>query len=95
MSPPAGVHARPTATPGRFTRSAISVSTRTWMLPRNSLSNILVDNQLLRLAFHNTPRFFAAHRSNHLLELANAGLARVVPHNVANGSLREFDLLRR
>jgi hypothetical protein len=29
ISPPAGVQASPTATPGRFTRSAISVSTRT------------------------------------------------------------------
>ena len=50
-SPPAGVQARPTATPARLVRSAISVSTRTLMPPRNSWMTSGVIDQLLGAAF--------------------------------------------
>ncbi len=90
MSPPAGVQARPTATPGRFTRSATSVSTRTWMPPRKSFSTSRVTIKLFSLAFDHAARFFSAYRADHLLELAHARFARVVAHDVPDRSPREI-----
>ena len=91
MSPPAGVQARPTATPGRLTRSATSVSTRTLMPPRNSLNDLAGDDQLFGLAFDDAARLLAADRADDLLEFAHAGFARVVAHDVADRLLGKLD----
>ena len=95
MSPPAGVQARPTATPGRFTRSATSVSTRTWMPPRNSLITSRVTTSFS--AWPSTTRRACLRQTvpMRLLQFADARLPRVVAHNVAHRILGKLDLLGR
>src|SRR5580692_4089438 len=76
-SPPDGVQARPTTTPDRFVRSAISPSLRTLIPPRNSWTTSLVTISLSVLP--------SARR--------RACFTRVVPDDVAHAFFRKFNLL--
>src|ERR1039458_5637050 len=97
MSPPAAVQARPTATPGRLTRSATSVSTRTRMPPRNSLSTSRVTisfsflpSTTRRACLRQTVPSAPSGRPS---PLAHPGLPRVVAHDVEHRILGKLDLL--
>src|SRR5205823_1590128 len=52
------------------------------------------DDQLLRLAFRDAPRFLAADRAYVALQIADARLPRVMADDVADRFFRELDLLR-
>ena len=59
------------------------------------LQHFARDDQLFRLAFDHAARLLAADRADHLLQLAHAGFARVVAHDVPHRLLGKLDLLRR
>ena len=79
-SPPAGVHARPIATPGSLVRSSIS-SSRNVGAPSISTttSGVIATRRLV--AFGAAPRDLAAERADLALEVADAGLARVAANH--------------
>ncbi len=86
-SPPAGVHARPIATPGSLVRSSIS-SSRNVGAPSISTttSGVIVDRRLV--AFGAAARDLAAERADLALEVADAGFARVAANHGANAPRR-------
>ena len=75
-SPPAGVHARPMATPGSLVRSSIS-SSRNVGAPSISVTTIGVIVSGRLGAFGPPARGLAAERADLPLEVADAGFARV------------------
>ena len=75
-SPPAGVHARPIATPGSLVRSAIS-SSRKIGAPSISTTTSGVMTSAASCAFGPPPRRLAAQRADLAIEVPHARLARV------------------
>ena len=92
-SPPAGVHARPIATPGSFVRSSIS-SSRNLGAPSISTttSGVIAERRLVALGA--TPRGLAAERADLPFEVAHARLARVAANHRPDRRIGERQLLR-
>ena len=76
MSPPTGVQARPVATPGTLVRIATSFSNL--RAPRIACRSSGSMRTRSRAAFGDAHRDVAQHRADLALEIAHAGLARVV-----------------
>ena len=89
-SPPTGVHASPTATPGRRVRSATSVSVRNRGAPRSCSTISGVISTFSRRSFGDAARLLAADRADLPLQVAHAGLARVAPHDKAHRVVGEI-----
>ena len=81
MSPPTGVQARPVATPGTLVRIATSFSNRGG--PRIVGEIAAVDADRPAGAFGDAHRGMAQRLADLALEVAHAGLARVVVDDVA------------
>ena len=93
-SPPAGVQASPTATPGSLVRFSISSSRNDGAPSMLTIVSGVIDDLGL-VPFRAAPRDLPAQRADLALEIAHAGLARVAADDVANRGLRELDLLGR
>ena len=93
-SPPAGVHARPMATPGSFVRFSISSSRNVGAPSISTTTSGVIDDARL-VAFGAAPRDLAAERADLALEIADAGLARVAADDRRDRRVGELDLLRR
>ena len=87
MSPPAGVQARPTATPGCPARSAISGSNRTGPSSSARSSGAIVTGPVSSV-LGDAARDLPAHRADLALEVAHAGLARVAAGSARAASRR-------
>ena len=96
-SPPAGVQARPTATPGRLVRSAISPigadldaaqKSSSAPVPCVTTSFSVLPSAMRRACLRQMVPIVA-------FQVAHARFARVVPDDEAHRFFRKFDLLRR
>ena len=95
MSPPAGVHARSNGHAGPLYALRDFGVHAHLDAAEELLEHFAGDHQFFIVAFDHAPRLLAADRAQHLLQLAHAGFARVVAHNVAHRVLGKLDLLRR
>ena len=93
MSPPTGVHASPVATPGRLVRIATSFSNRA--RPEDGRQVAGIDDDARRRALGDLHRRAAEHAADLALEIAHAGLARVVADDRADRGVGELGLLGR
>ena len=90
-SPPVGVQARPVATPGTLVRRRCSAKTR--RRPSSSRARLAGDLDLaLGLALGDVAGDFAADRADLALEVADAGLARVLLDDRGQRGVGELDL---
>src|ERR1019366_8556898 len=92
-SPPTGVQARPTATPGRATAvgdfGIDAVARRAEIL----LDHNGGDQHLLARTFGDAPGLLAADGADLALQVAHAGLAGVAAHDEAHRIVGELDVL--
>ena len=90
-SPPAGVQARPMATPGCLVRSSIS-SSRKRGAPSIATTTSGVTASAVLVAFRAPPGGFPADRPDLALEVAHAGLARVSADHAAERGVGKREL---
>ena len=93
ISPPVGVQARPVATPGTLVRMATSFSNRRG--PRMAGSSAPSMRMRSALPFRDAHGDVAADRADQPLEVAHAGLARVVADDGADRVVVDLALLGR
>ena len=93
MSPPTGVQARPVATPGTLVRMATSFSNRRGAEDRRQVA---AASMRTRSTLPSAIRIAtcAADRADLALEIAHAGLARVVADDGADRVVGDLALLR-
>jgi hypothetical protein len=82
-SPPEGVQARPTATPGPLGALFDFAFGANLDAAQKFLNDFLRDHQLLALALGQSPRLLAADGADGALQAAHARFARVVTNDIA------------
>ncbi len=93
MSPPAGVQGQADRNAGALDALSHFSFHADLNLAEEFLEDLAGDDEFFRLALDHAARLLAADGADDLLELAHAGFARVVAHDVADGFLGELDLL--
>ena len=94
-SPPDGVHANPTTTPGALGALGNFALAAHLDAAQKFLHDLLGDDQLLGLPFRQAARLLAADGADGAFQVAHSRLARVVTDDVADRFFRKFDLLLR